>query len=195
MTTKESSCILRRGELGKKKECPSLLPLMFADLQFMGCGADFECEQCQCRTCCVLEEGPCTGATLGKDELDRITFVHPCKGTASWFWHDSVACIDTNANTQMFELWDKTNRQHMGFWLFFLFFFKHPTFVQKKSYISRVSPAASARWAKEDRDCSSETSDTEEEKWFSQSDSSGICGRRKTQIKSKLQGKKQLVHI
>lgn len=54
--------------------------------------------------CWVLEEGPGTGASPGKDKLAHITFIQPCKGTAGWFWHDSAACVDTNANTRMFEL-------------------------------------------------------------------------------------------
>lgn len=52
---------------------------------------------------------------LGKDKLARVTFVHPCKGTAGWFWHDCAARIDTHANTQMFELRDKTNVEFFPF--------------------------------------------------------------------------------
>lgn len=64
-----------------------------------------------------------------------------------WFWHDSAACIDANANTQMFELRDKTNQQRVGFF-FCVFFLKTPhssTRVVFPDFLQRPVPGEQKR--------------------------------------------------
>lgn len=121
---------------------------MFADLQFMGCGADFECERRQSGACCVAEEVPCTGATPGKDKRDRVPFVCPRKGTAPVGFGTTLQRASTQTQTP--KCLSSETKQTGSVWggFFCVFFLKTPhssTRVVFPDFLQRPVPGEQKR--------------------------------------------------
>lgn len=73
---------------------------MFADLQFMGCGADCECERGPNQSCVLQEVHRCNP---GEGQTGP-RYLPSLQGYGRLVLAWLQRAIDTNANTQMFEL-------------------------------------------------------------------------------------------